>query len=61
MSTIQIRIKEKTKKGIPFNLSLDTDRDLKQFHKLAETSLEFWNSPKDDIYSKFYHNKKLNN
>ena len=83
MTTIQIRIDEKTKneagkifnnlgidmttaiklflkqasikKALPFPIDLDEDAYyLNNFHKLAESSLDFWKNKKDDVYMKFY-------
>ena len=45
-------------KGIPFDITLATEDELKNFHKLSEKSLEFWKNEKDDVYQKFYKNKK---
>ncbi len=45
-------------KGIPFIITLATEEELKDFHRLSEKSLEFWNNAKDDEYQKFYKKKK---
>lgn len=45
-------------KGIPFNITLATDEELKNFHRLSEKSFELWNNPKDDEYQKFYKQEK---
>ena len=85
MSTIQIRIDEKTKKqaskifddigidmstgikmylkkviavkGIPFDVQVSNDTELKDFHALSEKSFEFWNNKGDDIYQEVYEKK----
>jgi len=86
MSTIQIRIDEKTKKeavkifdkigidmstaikiylkkiisekGIPFDVQVATEEELKDFHLLSEKSLaEIWDNKEDDIYGEFYNKK----
>jgi len=45
-------------KGIPFEITLATDDELKDFHGLAGKSLEFWKDEKDDLYQEFYKKKK---
>ncbi len=51
-------IKVIRQKGIPFNITLATDDELKNFHRLAKGSLDFWKNKNDDVYSDFYQKKK---
>ncbi len=86
MTTIQIRIDEKTKKeatkvfndlgidmstgikiylkkiiynkGIPFELQMATEEELKNIHLVSEASLaKVWDNKQDDIYDEFYNKK----
>lgn len=39
---------------------IEPEDDLKDFGLLSESAFDFWNDPADDVYNKFYSEKKSN-
>lgn len=59
MSTaIKIYLKKViAKQGIPFEMQIASEEEIKNIHTASESSLEFWKNNEDDVYKEFYKEK----